>query len=313
MGFRWALLGFVWSLVAYAESSPLEARYETALTLRKQGRDAEALVVLRSIDSELPTGRSRAQIALAEQAVGQWSEAERDLVDALSRTDAWVTQRKAALESSLVSIREHVGTLEIVTDGKAIESCGALQLLVDGSPRTDFPASRRLRVTIGNHAVELRAEHCLPVQRPVFLTADALSREVFTLVSRVTLAAEPATQSAARPVDPSASNTSSGLRVLGFASMGLGGAAGTLALASALISNGHVRAYNADPSCELPDKSAACVDERSSATTWRTVAWVSGIAGGALLATGLVFVLTSGSSSKRLTVGPTHVALSGTF
>src|SRR5437868_2010830 len=63
---------------------------ERGIELRRTRNDAEALEYFRRAYEIRPTPRTRVQMALAEQALGRWIEAEADLVEALrAQGDAW--------------------------------------------------------------------------------------------------------------------------------------------------------------------------------------------------------------------------------
>src|ERR1700755_329211 len=63
------------STQAFAQQH-VEALLHEGVSLRRQGRDEEALEVFRRAHAEAPTPRTSAQMALAAQAVGNWVEAE---------------------------------------------------------------------------------------------------------------------------------------------------------------------------------------------------------------------------------------------
>src|SRR5262245_14916190 len=61
------------------------------VALRRQGRNAEALAEFQKAYARDPSPRALAQIALAQQALGNWVVAETGLVDALAaRNDPWI-------------------------------------------------------------------------------------------------------------------------------------------------------------------------------------------------------------------------------
>src|SRR5689334_843537 len=88
-----------------------DALIESGLRLRREHRDAEALEQFRHAYQAHPTPRTRAQIGFAEQALGQWIEAEADLTTALeSREDSWIASHVDALQTALTAIRQHLGS-----------------------------------------------------------------------------------------------------------------------------------------------------------------------------------------------------------
>src|SRR5689334_14201627 len=95
LGFRagssaigWALvsvLGFLaWATPAHADGDESADRLlKRGVELRKAGKDDEALEAFRAAYTSRPSPRAQAQIGLAEQALGRWGDAERDLSEAL--------------------------------------------------------------------------------------------------------------------------------------------------------------------------------------------------------------------------------------
>src|ERR1044071_3638585 len=70
---------------------------DKGIQLRREHRDAEALAQFKRAEQLNPAPRIKAQIGLAEQALGQWVEAERDLNLALSANeDPWIADHEAA-------------------------------------------------------------------------------------------------------------------------------------------------------------------------------------------------------------------------
>src|SRR5262245_36505817 len=86
-----------------------EALIESGLRLRREHRDAEALVQFKRAHEANPTPRTRAQIGFAEQALAQWHEAEGDVEAALAaKDDPWIAGHLKALETALTAIRQHL-------------------------------------------------------------------------------------------------------------------------------------------------------------------------------------------------------------
>src|SRR3954466_7836710 len=94
--------------VAHAQAD--EDAIRAGVELRKEQRDAEALDAFRKAFAIKATPRAQAQIALAEQALGRWLEADRDIEAALSATeDPWVVKNRGYLEDARATIAHHVG------------------------------------------------------------------------------------------------------------------------------------------------------------------------------------------------------------
>src|SRR6185295_12934104 len=91
---RWAIICVV-ATVGGAASTAFAEDVDSILRhgneLRRQGRDAEALTEFQRAARIEESPRTTAQVALAEQALGMWPEAESHLSSALGRdSDPWI-------------------------------------------------------------------------------------------------------------------------------------------------------------------------------------------------------------------------------
>ena len=190
-----ALLLFACGMV-YARASVAqgidESLVEHGIALRRERRDAEALEQFRKAFQLHPSPRTRAQIALAEQALGQWADAERDLVAALSAVDdAWIAKNGAALQQGLATIRSHVGSLEVQSNVPGAE------LLVNGIRIGELPMPP-FRVAIGANDVEVRAPHWRPSRRQISVEAEIATRVTVDLAAMEPTVAAQTTSTAPR-------------------------------------------------------------------------------------------------------------------
>ena len=108
--------------LAAPDDAEAEALISRGIDLREHGKDDEALAVFKKALAKSPSPRARAQVALAEQALGLWVAAENDLVLALAAdSDAWIAKNRGALEGALAVVRRHIGSLEVRgTDGAEV-------------------------------------------------------------------------------------------------------------------------------------------------------------------------------------------------
>jgi hypothetical protein len=288
---------------ARAEESSTEQQYERGYQLRAQGKDSEALAVFQAIDSEHPSGRSKAQIALAKQALGLWVEAEVDLVAALAHHEPWVEDKRGVLELALSKIAEHLGSLEIVLTNEQ-----SAEVFVDGSPYGTLPQRKPLRLSLGTHLLRIVSATTQPIERSTVVQRGTLTRESITLVPAPIAgrggspASTPTgeTKTADRPMiqTQTLEKPNTGASTLGFVLAGTGLGAGALAIGGVVVSNQAAEDYNRDSRCGLTVKPQVCTEARSTTNDWRNVAIVSGIAGAALLATGLVLILLPSPKPK---------------
>ncbi|MCC6876394.1 MAG: PEGA domain-containing protein [Sandaracinaceae bacterium] len=162
---------------AIASAQDAEALIQQGLDARREGRDAEAVELFRRAHAIDGSARSLAQLALAEQAHGDWADAERDLVRALATADAWVTERRAVLEQALVVIRSHLGRLDVECN------IDGAMIAVDGRPAGTLPLPEPLSVEAGSVVVTVRAQGYVEVQRTASVRAGELSRLSVALVA----------------------------------------------------------------------------------------------------------------------------------
>lgn len=109
------LVALLAALVAWLAPAPARAQagveglLREAYALRLAGRDAEALPRLLAAYATAPTPRVAGQLGTCEAAVAAWSDAATHLRAALTApTDPWVVRNRAALESTLTLVTEHL-------------------------------------------------------------------------------------------------------------------------------------------------------------------------------------------------------------
>jgi hypothetical protein len=123
------------SPVAAESDKDVDAVIKKAVGLRREGKDREALAELQQASASGKQPRLSVQIGLAEQALGLWVAAERDLKEGLAHpTDTWIKKNRRALDESLGFIVNHLATLDVwgTPEGAEVsvngESLGALPL-----------------------------------------------------------------------------------------------------------------------------------------------------------------------------------------
>jgi len=152
---------------------------EHGIQLREQGHDDQALIEFRKAYAISPSPRARAQMALAEQALGNWVVADQHLREALAADgDAWIASRKGVLTTAAAAIGRHLGSLEVTGTSR-----GGARVLLDGLDVGAFPLPRPVRVETGSRLLEVRAPGYYPVVRTLEITAGATSRETINLVA----------------------------------------------------------------------------------------------------------------------------------
>lgn len=299
--------------------------------LRKEGRNAEALLAFQRAFDEHPTPRARAQIALAEQALGRWLEAESGLVEALANeSDPWIRRNVVPLDAALDVIRDHLGTLviECSVAGAAVSLNG---VVVGTSP---LPPS--LRVVAGNSTIQVTLNGYETVERivevgprnevtvSIDLTASARRPDVIAAVlpppepghraRSASSAAEGPSQERSSKVErlPDVTGTvgnagktrdSSGLRAMGWVALTASGAFLATGVVAHMVRERNVAIYNDDARCFFGDltRDERCGSNRRTAETAGTVALVGYATGTAALIAGATLLLTTrvGPPSSR--------------
>ncbi|MEP6651871.1 MAG: hypothetical protein ABJA82_00840 [Myxococcales bacterium] len=163
---------------AAASGSAEETLINRGVEFREKGKDQAALESFESAYQLSKGARALAQIALAEQALGRWVEAESHLGQAfLHSDDPWIARNKALLDQSLNDIQGHLGSLELTggVPGAAIS--------VNGIAAGTLPLPAVLRLSAGSVAVEVRAAGYLPMTRTVTVPVRGLARESVALVA----------------------------------------------------------------------------------------------------------------------------------
>jgi hypothetical protein len=153
-----------------------EAHIQKGVELRRQNRDAEALAEFQKAVSLAPTARAKAQLGLAEMAVGHFEAAEKSLHDVLTSSagDPWVEGHKATLTQALDRTLAQLGTLNVSggPTGARVE--------INGNDQCAIPCS--VHVQAGDVAVRVVSAGYLPILRTVTVTARQISNQQFFLV-----------------------------------------------------------------------------------------------------------------------------------
>lgn len=141
------------------------------MELRRKGQDAEALAEFQRAVRLEDSGRTWAQVALAEQALGLWIDANAHLEQALEHAqEPWVRKNRAALDGAQRTIQSHLCQLE-VWGGPA----GAT-VLVDGKKIGTLPRATAW-FDAGSAPLEIRAPGFVSAVKTLKLLEGARIRE----------------------------------------------------------------------------------------------------------------------------------------
>ncbi len=304
-----------------AQTAPVNAEEESnaaiarGVQLRQAGNDDEALAEFRRADQLMPSPRTKAQIALAEQALGQWVAAERDLRAALSAADdPWIQRNRDALNAAMQQISSRLGSLEVRT-----ATAGA-ELFINEERVGTLPLSAPVRVAVGTLTIEVRAPGHTSQRRTVEVTANARLREVFTLVVTRDLnagnGAEPAGNTGSNSGSNSGSNngpargaapaSAPGVPVAPIVVMGVGGASFVLSGVFGALRGGALSACPYNRATDTLECDGPAATLRAQAGPGYTTGVNVTLVGGALLVAGggawlLASMLTRPASREAAT------------
>ncbi|HEY2511374.1 MAG TPA: hypothetical protein VGI39_10985, partial [Polyangiaceae bacterium] len=177
--------------VARGQPSEPESLLKQGIDLRRSGRDAEALDAFRRSYALQPSGRARAQVGLAEEALSDWPEAEEDIVGALALDDPWISRNEGDLKAALRDVRGHLASLEIRAN------VAGATLWIDGKQRAVLPMAAPLRVVARSMEIEIRAEGFEPQTQVVSLTGGGGMEQVVALRALPPPAAPPVPEQSA--------------------------------------------------------------------------------------------------------------------
>jgi hypothetical protein len=230
-----------------AQEADAEARLAQGIELRRQGNDEEALARFTEAWEMSHAPRARAQMALAEQALGRWVDAERHLQEALAQQgDPWIEERRPLLQQAVTDIGTHLGSLEVRA------SVDGAEVIVDGNVVGTTPLAA-VRLPIGTISLEVRAEGYVPIHRSVEVRAG-LARETVSMVERPS---EPSEAPEAAPQEPEPAEPRHAPEPAPVASRDPFWIAGAVALGAGVLAagggfvalgvrEGHVQEFNSD-------------------------------------------------------------------
>ncbi len=284
-----------WTSVAEAQPIGDDAAMRVGVELRRAHRDEEALAQFARVFEQTRRPVARAQMGLAEQALGRWIEAETDLRAALAATaDPWIARNRDTLTGALSVIEQHLGSLWI--DG----AVAGAEVWVEDHRVATMPLSAPIRVVAGTHSVQVTAEGFESVTRPVVVAGGGEAREIVHL-SRVFSAGGRMANSETgvrglQSVSPARSGGTQ--RALGWASL-VGGVVGLgIGVGGALAREGSVQDYNGQASCPgrlSPSQPPDCQTLVENVETMDVLSTVGLVAGGALTITSVILLATAPS------------------
>lgn len=304
--------------VALAKSS--KQLIEEGLNLRERGQDQRALQLFQEAYRKTPTAQALAQIALAEQALGRWVDAQLHLSEALQSKEAWIAQRSAPLNRALQAIRDRLARVEV------LGAPAGAKVLINGKQIGTLPLSAPIYVTAGSTLIELRAQGHRSSNRTIELKAGAFGRETIELLPLPKPSPPPAVVNKPNPkqrVDPRPAESSPALTAnvqpaqkssldlwaWAAAAGALGGVIG--GVVGVVVRAGHINNYNDDALCLVNGltRDENCGGRLDSANAAQAGAIGGFAAAGAFaIASGLLFYFDS-KAQVALAPGPGEAGL----
>ena len=290
-----------------AACGEVDATIQRANAMRQEGRDDDAANLLRPLLTCGTNPRLQATLGLAELAAALWVQGYQHLSSALGATgDAWVTPRRATLQSALDQARSHIGYLQVTANVPNVE------LRIGGERVATLPMSGPVRVASGSLTYELSADGYVSELRRVEVAGnDVLTREHVLLtprpreVARAAVTPVPVVGVAANSVPAvpvGGSSAPEGAPAPGswMRTTGWVGVAGSAVLLGVGVGSyvGAANALNAYDSvlCTSASTTNNCVDARGRFETFYPLALTGFIAGG-VVAVGSVALLIAAPSS----------------
>lgn len=285
---------------------------ELGVQLRREQQDARALAVFQRAYALEPSPRARAQVALAQQALGDWVDAEANLLAALALDDPWISANRGPLERALEVVRDALATLSIDSSLPGAEVYLNRRFL----GRTPLYG---LRLSAGDYDIELKHAAADAVKGRLTLAARTHVQRHVEFVIRAPQPEKQPTPALSsvpeRRTEASSLQKSTDVRLVTAYSM-LSAAAVMLGggIAAHVVRESNVARYNDDSRCEVPGKlrDEVCGSYRGRAETASQLSSLAYIASGALTAAGVglfAVVHFDGDASSRAVPGGTRGSL----
>lgn len=272
-----------------AAAGEAEAAFRRGNVLVDEGNYEAALIEYRRSLSLFPSRSATRNVAASLRKLKRYDEALA-VFEGLARDFPPSTRaEKAALEAEIAQLRTMIGTVRITSN-----QAGAV-VTIDGVRRGETPLAS-FSLATGKHHVRLEKPGFAPLERDVELAGQTTSDQRFDLV-----ALTPATAPVTPPKEPTKGR--SVVSTLGFGALGLGLGAGVLGGVALGLREERIGAMN-DAGCSgavAPATANRCDELAGAARTRGTLALVSFVVAGGLVATGLVLQLVA-PHPKRTTV-----------
>ena len=149
---------------------------EKGYVLRQQSKDSDALAVYREAYALRHDAKPLAEMALALEALGNWSQAYALLQQALAaQTHPWIESNRAILDSEFVRIGQRLGRVALVVqpDGASVR--------INGSAVGTAPLEQLLLLNPGWSTVEVELTGYIPYRHELEIQSGKEYREIVRL------------------------------------------------------------------------------------------------------------------------------------
>jgi tetratricopeptide (TPR) repeat protein len=286
------------------EADDADTLIAAGVSLRGEGRDLEALRLFERALALDPTPRAIAQVALAEQALGRWVEAEDGLSRALSvtPTDPWIERNRPALEQALATVRAQLAWITVTTSAPGPE------IRIEGRA-VESPMREPARVAAGVVVVQVRAAGYEPAVRYVQVAAGDHAVQALDLVPLAPPAARAAEGAGPEAPSTAPSRPPTSASTAGWVSLGTAAALLGVGIAAHVTREVNAAQYDSPTCLAIPNETRdeQCGRYGSTARTATVVAIVGYVGAGVATLTSAYFFLLSG---RRASPHP-PAALSG--
>jgi tetratricopeptide (TPR) repeat protein len=277
----------------------------------------KAYRVLRVPSVALWSARALAKRGLLVEASERYQEALR-----LEPQQGEVAVQVQARKDAAVELEELTPRLPTLTLNVEGANGAEVKLILDGVVVPSALSGEERPVNPGEHRV-VGVAGDEEVSQTLTLAEGQKQTITLSFTKQQGAVAAPGAPPAAQPKQAEAAGDSSGgtRRVLSYVALGVGGAGLVVGGITGVLVLRDKSDFEENPNCRNGECLQSEADEVNGFRTLRTVSTVGFIAGGALAATGIVLLLTSGSSAEpesartalKFTLSPSSAALSGAF
>jgi hypothetical protein len=282
--------------IARAADGEVGELMAAGIQFRRQHQDASALDAFQRAYAVDKSPRTMAQIALAEQALGRWLDAERHLEEALKgESDPWIARNQSPLREALADVARHLGQLDLEANVPGAE------LLLDDQPVGPLPL-KGMRVAAGKAVLEIRAEGYSAVRFEVQVPGGGVFQERVEL-KPVQAPAESGAPAVPPPaaIAPEPPRTQGSVqRTTALVMLGGGGLLVLGGVAANVVREQALARYNDDGRCFYGSltREQRCPQDKHDADTAGTLMAIGYAVGGVAVGTSVVLLLTLPKPAK---------------